>query len=195
MHPLSRYTCATIIRSVDELKKIDRKLDEASERGDATVFERFLADEMINVSPEGTVSKKTDIIQNVKPPKNGTTLTIIATDVQAFVWGESGIVTSNKTAKWQHSKGPYSDEYRETNTYARKDGQWLLIASQTSHAPPPYSAKDVNLNLTMDETQIAGNRNANVVLVEFADYESGAREPLIRQYPAQRELISSLTRH
>lgn len=157
--------------TIDELKKIDRKLDEASERGDATVFERFLADEMINVSPEGTVSKKTDIIQNVKPPKNGTTLTIIATDVQAFVWGESGIVTSNKTAKWQHSKGPYSDEYRETNTYARKDGQWLLIASQTSHAPPPYSAKDVNLNLTMDETQIAGNRNANVVLVEFADYE------------------------
>jgi len=30
---------------------------------------------------------------------------------------------------------------------------------------------------------------------EFDDYESGAREPLIRQYPAQRELISSLTRH
>jgi hypothetical protein len=30
---------------------------------------------------------------------------------------------------------------------------------------------------------------------EFEDYESGAREPLIRRYPAQRELISSLTRH
>jgi predicted cupin superfamily sugar epimerase len=30
---------------------------------------------------------------------------------------------------------------------------------------------------------------------EFEDYESGTRESLIGQYPSQRELISSLTRH
>ena len=166
------------VDALDELKKIDRKLDDASELGDATVFQQLLAEEMINVSSEGTVSKKTDVIQNVRPAKKGTTLTITATDIQAFVSGDTGVITSSKTAKWQHSKGSNSDVYRETNTYVRKDGQWLLIASQTSHAPPPYSAKDVNLNLAVDETQIGGNRNANVVLVEFADYEC----PYCRQF-------------
>jgi len=164
--------------TIDELKKIDRDVDAAFERGDATVFQQLLAEEMINVSSEGTVTKKTDVIQNVRPAKKGTTLTITATDIRAFVSGDTGVITSSKTAKWQHSKGSYSDVYRETNTYVRKDGQWLLIASQTSHAPPPYSAKDVNLNLTVDETQIGGNRNANVVLVEFADYEC----PYCRQF-------------
>ena len=126
---------------------------------------------MINVSPEGVISKRTDVIQNVRPPKQGTTLTITAKDIQAFVSGDTGVITSNKTARWQSPSGAYSDEYRETNTYSHKGNQWLLIASQTSHAPPPYSAKDVNLNLTVDETQIGGNRNATVILVEFADYE------------------------
>ena len=157
--------------AIDELKKIDRDLDAAVERGDAAVFDRLLAEDMINVSSEGVVDKKTDVMQSVRPPKKGATLTITATDIQAFVSGDTGVITSKKTARWQNSSGSNSDEYRETNTYARKDGQWLLIASQTSHAPPPYSAKDVNLNLTVDETQIGGNRNASVILVEFADYE------------------------
>lgn len=164
--------------TVDELKKVDRELDAAGERGDASVFERLLAEDMINVSPEGTVTKKNDVIQGVRPPKNGTTFTITAADIQAFVSGDTGVITSNKTATWQYSNGSNSDEYRETNTYSRKDGRWVLIASQTSHAPPPYSAKDVNLNLTIDEAQIAGNRNASVVLIEFADYEC----PYCRQF-------------
>jgi protein-disulfide isomerase len=171
-------TMPTKTVAIDELKKIDRDLDAASEQGDATVFARLLAEDMINVSPEGTVSKKTDVVQSVRPPKKGTTLTITATDIQAFVSCDTGVITSNKTAKWQSSSGSNVDQYRETNTYSRKNSQWFLIASQTSHAPPPYSAKDVSLNLTIDETQIGGNRNASVILVEFADYEC----PYCRQF-------------
>jgi len=164
--------------SIDELKKIDRELDEALQRGDASFVQRLLAEDMISVMPEGTVVKRSDFLQDVKPPKASTTLTITASDVQVSVFGNTGIVTSNKTAKWQRSNGSSSDDYRETNTYVCKNGQWFLLASQTSHAPPPYSAKDVNLNLTVDETQIGGNRNASVILVEFADYEC----PYCRQF-------------
>jgi protein-disulfide isomerase len=157
--------------SIDELKKIDRELDAAFEKGDVSFFQRLLAEEMINVLPEGSISKKPELLQDIKPPKAGTTLTITEKDVEVFVLGDTGIVTSNKTEKWQRSKGSSSDDYRETNTYVRKDGKWFLLASQTSHALPPYTAKDVNLNLTVDETQMRGNRTASVVLVEFGDYE------------------------
>ena len=158
--------------AVDELKKVDRELDAASERGDVGVFERLVAEQMINISSEGHVSKRADVIQGVKPPKKGTTLTITANDIQAIAVGESGVVTSNKTARWMFANGSSTtDEYRETNTYARKNGHWFLVASTTSHGPPPYSAKDVDLNLTVDEKRIGGNQNASVVLIEFADYE------------------------
>jgi len=164
-------TTPKLVDAVSELKKIDRELDAAFEKGDVSFFQRLLAEDMINVMSEGTISKKTDFLQDVKPPKAGTTLTITEQEVQVFVLGDTGIVTSNKTARWQRSNGSSSDAYRETNTYVRKDEQWFLLASDISHAPPPYTAKDVNLNLTVDETRMAGNRNASVVLVEFADYE------------------------
>src|SRR6185369_2915470 len=164
--------------NVDELKKVDRELDTAAERGDATVFQRILAEEMISIDPYGTVIRKSDVVQSVTPRKKGTTLTITATDVQAFLSGDSGVVTSNKTSKWQYPSGSSSDTYRETNTYVHKDGLWLLIASQTSHAPPPYSAKDVSLDVTVDETRIGGDSNAKVILIEFADYEC----PYCRQF-------------
>jgi len=158
---------------VEELKKIDRELDAAFERGDVSFFQRLLVEEMINVAPEGTLSKKTEFLKDVTPPKSGTTLMITEKDVQVFIACDTGIVTSNKTAKWQRSNGSSSDDYRETNTYVHKDGRWFLLASQTSRlpTPPPYSAKDVNLSLAVDETRIDGNRNASVVLIEFADYE------------------------
>src|SRR5215472_1786169 len=164
--------------TVTELKKIDREVDSAFERGDVSFFQQLLADDMINVMSEGTVSKKTGFLQDVKPPKAGATVTITEKDVQVLVFGDTGVVTSNKTAKWQRSNSSSSENYRETNTYVRKDGKWFLLASQTVNGPPPYSAKDVNLNLTLDETQIGGNRNAGVVLVEFADYEC----PYCRQF-------------
>lgn len=162
----------------EELKKLDRALDDAAERGDTTLFQNVLAEEMINIDPQGTISKKAAVLQNVQPPKAGTKLTITAADIQTFVVGTTGIVTSNKTQKWEWKNGSNSDHYRETNTYARQNGQWRLVASQTSHAPPPYSAKDVDLNIAIDESQVCGNQNAPVVLIEFADYEC----PYCRQF-------------
>jgi protein-disulfide isomerase len=157
--------------NIEELKKVDRDLDAALEKGDVSFLQRLLAEDMINVAPEGTISGRTDFLQDIKPPKQGTTVTITEKDVHVSVFGETGVVTSNKTAKWQRSNGSSSQDYRETNTYVRKEGQWFLLASQTLAPPPPYSAKDVNLTLTVDDTQMGGNRDASVVLVEFGDYE------------------------
>jgi len=178
--PSERYQDATPTKvgSVDELKKLDRELDEAFQLGDASFFQRLLAEDMINVMPEGPIVKKQDFLQSVKPPKAGVTVTITEKDVDVAVFGDTGVVTSNKTAKLQTSNGSSSQEYRETNTYVRKDGKWFLLATQTSVASPAYTAKDVNLSLTVDENEIGGNRNASVVLVEFADYEC----PYCRQF-------------
>jgi protein-disulfide isomerase len=52
----------------------------------------------------------------------------------------------------------------------RKDGRWQLIASQQARLPPLYSAKEVQLDLNIDEASISGNKRATVVLIEFADY-------------------------
>src|SRR6185503_17887783 len=84
---------------------------------DTTSNKAVIVEELINVAPEGTLSKKTEFLKDVTPPKSGTTLMITEKDVQVFIACDTGIVTSNKTAKWQRSNGSSSDDYRETNTY------------------------------------------------------------------------------
>jgi len=165
----------------EEVKRLDRELDDAATRGDSAVFQQLLAEAMINVGPEGTVTKKADVLRDIRPPKAGTKLSITAADIEVYVFGDTAIITSNKIAKWERSNGSSSDPYRETNTYVRKGGRWQLIASQQSHAPPPYTAKDVQLSLNVDEAQIGGNKKAAVVLIEFADYQC----PYCRQFAAE----------
>lgn len=165
----------------EEIKKIDHEIDEASVRGDATAIQQRLADEMIAVSPYGSITRRAEVLENTRPPRAGTKMSIVAADIQVLSFGDTAVITSNKTQKWEWSSGSSSDQYRETNTYVRKNGRWLLITSQTSHEPPPYSAKDVQLNLSIDETRIGGNRNAAVVLIEFADYQC----PYCRDFAAK----------
>ncbi|MEP6911269.1 MAG: thioredoxin domain-containing protein [bacterium] len=158
--------------TVQELKKLDRQLDDAFLRGDKTLFERVLADEMISVSAEGDVTRKPDILSQIAPPLAGLKLSLLTEGVEIYSFGDTAIVSSRKSIKEETGKGPSSDyQYRDTNTYVRRDGRWQLIASQQSKLPAPYSAKEVQLNLTIEEALMRGSKGATVVLIEFADYQ------------------------
>jgi len=157
--------------SLQELKQLDSQLDDAQIHGDKTVFERLLADEMVSVSDEGDVTGKNDVIKGVRPWPVSVKATLVAEDVQVHLFGDTAVVSGLKTMKWERNNLPHSDQYRETNTYVRRDGRWQLIASQQAHAAPPYYAKDVQLNLNIDPALMHGNKAASVVLIEFSDYQ------------------------
>jgi len=152
------------------LTKLDRELDEAFERGDAAVFQRVLADDLIIVNSNGSISKKADLLKQIKPRKPGIKVSITVTDVEVVSFGSTAIITGMKTAKTDYHGTSTTQRYRETNTYVQKDGNWLLAAQQ-DYEESPYVAKDVQLSLTIDEAQMGGNKKAQVVLIEFADYQ------------------------
>ena len=167
--------------TVQELKKLDSQLDDAYMRGDKNVFERILADDMISISNEGDLAGKADILKQINPPRATVKLSIVAEDIQVYLFGDTAIVSSRKTNKRESSTRSNSYQYRDTNTYVRRDGRWQLIASQQSEAAPPYSAKDVQLNLKIDDASMSGNRSATVVLIEFSDYLC----PFCRRFAAE----------
>src|ERR1700685_3540519 len=136
---------------------------------------------MLRVDNEGDTSGKKDILKGIRPPASGASVSIVAKDIQVRLLGDTGIVSSLKTRKWDSNHHPQSDEYRESNTYARKDGRWQLIASERAHAAPPYVAKDVLLNLKIDAEQLRGNKAATVVIVEFSDYQC----PFCREFASR----------
>jgi len=157
-------------RSVAEvLTKLDRELDDAYERGDVDTFQRLLAEDMINISSTGSISRKANLLEDVARQKLAKKISIAAADIQVYLFGETAIITSIKTAKMVYTNTSTTQKYLEANTYVRKDGRWQLISQQDYE--PPYTAKDVNLSIKIDEAQIGGNKKAAIVLIEFADYQ------------------------
>lgn len=165
----------------EELKRLDAELDNAWLRGDKATLAAALADGMIGVGSSGDVTEKDKILSRMSPSPPSRKASISAADVRVMFFGDTAVVTSKKTRKWESRGRPGSKDYRETNTYVRRGGRWVQISSQRSEEPSPYSAKDVAFDLPFDETLVLGDKNTTLVLYEFSDYEC----PFCRRFAAE----------
>jgi protein-disulfide isomerase/ketosteroid isomerase-like protein len=154
-----------------EVQKLDGDLDRARLAGDKAAIDAAFADEILAVDGTGEVSGKKQLLAEVRPPDPARKVTLSASNVEARLFGETAIVTSMKHATWERNGRPHSDDYRETNTYVRRKGRWVRVASQRSHEPPPYVATDVGFDVPFDATLTEGDPKATLVLYEFSDYE------------------------
>jgi protein-disulfide isomerase len=136
---------------------------------------------MIVVDSSGGVTERDKALASVSPPSPSMKTSISAADVRVMFFGDTAVVTSRKTRKWETRGRSGSNEYRETNTYVRRGGRWLQISSQQSREPPPYFARDVAFDLPFDGALALGDKNATVVLYEFSDYEC----PFCRRFAAE----------
>jgi hypothetical protein len=155
----------------EELKRLDAELDKAWLRGDKATLAAALADGMIGVGSSGDVTDKDKILSRLSPAPPSRKVSISAADVRVMFFGDTAVVSSKKTRKWEVRGRPGSKDYRETNTYVRRRGRWVQISSQQSEEPRPYFAKDVAFDLPFDETLALGDKNTTLVLYEFSDYE------------------------
>jgi ketosteroid isomerase-like protein len=132
-----------------ELIKLERAWADATKNGDADTVRRVMADDIVVVNPDGSTSAKpeeVDAVQNrtvtiesweIAEPK----VTVLDAN-NAFVTGR-GLIKNGK-AKVPNSKKTIdiSGEYRFLDVYARRNGTWQAVASQTTPIAAPSTPKD-----------------------------------------------------
>lgn len=122
-----------------ELIKLDRQWVDAVKNGDADTVRRVIADDIVITNADGSTSSKADEVQFIQSGA----ITLAAYDIlepkvtvvdanNAFVTGRS--VIKDGRLKLPNSTRPIdiSGEYRFTNFYAKRDGNWQAVASQTT---------------------------------------------------------------
>jgi hypothetical protein len=112
------------------LQRNTQALMDAIPRGDAAVWQRLLADEVVVTDEGGGVSGKAEMVKGIAPFPSRISGTIAIQDFQARVHGEVAIATYVSDEHESFFGAQLHCQYRSTDTWRRGAGEWRLVASQ-----------------------------------------------------------------
>ena len=75
------------------------------------------------------IYSKADAIEDVK---NGTHESLDLDNIKVRIFGDTAVVTMEQTEKSRHGDTDFSGHYLFTDVWARKNGQWIAVASHGS---------------------------------------------------------------
>ena len=114
-----------------QLLYMEMEWSDADKRGDVAWFERNLAADFYGVnSLTGKLTTKAEEVADIRNRKD-VIESAVSSDMDARVDGNAGIVTGVYRLTGRDEKGqPMDRRIRYTDVYVKRDGRWLVIASQ-----------------------------------------------------------------
>jgi ketosteroid isomerase-like protein len=98
---------------------------------DADAMRKLLDSDFVLTDYDGSVMNKAQFLESIRD--NSTQLTVeVSTDMKLHLHGDTVVVIGSTHEKGTEKGKPFSHVGRFTDTWIKKDGQWLCIASQLS---------------------------------------------------------------
>jgi hypothetical protein len=95
---------------------------------DTATIDRLLADDFSGTTDDQIYSKA-DAIEDVK---SGTHESLELDNIKVRTFGDTAVVTMGQTEKSRHGDTDFSGHYLFTDVWAKKNGQWIAVASHGS---------------------------------------------------------------
>jgi ketosteroid isomerase-like protein len=147
------------------VKTIDRELSAAIMKGDVATVDRILAEDYVEVTAQGVLQNKADIMAFVRtraaaPKAISVGPEISLQETKLSVYGDIAVWVGLRITKYQHMDyqvAPGSGQLpppditnreRFMKVYVRRAGRWQMVASQTTNVtaapgtPPKQSEKN-----------------------------------------------------
>jgi len=130
-----------------EITRLENEWATAAQRHDASAVRKFLADDLVMTYPDGSTGSKTSELSTIESgaiTADGWELldakvTVLGPDA-AFITGRSVLKNAKLKDASMKKALDISGEYRFTDVYARRNGQWFAVASQTTPIKNPEPA-------------------------------------------------------
>ena len=116
---------------VSAIEQLEEQLNSAFNRFDAATLDRLWSEDLDFVFPNGTLANKAERLAALKsPPPNLPTSTNESVVVKLYGDVAVAIVVS----KWTGANDgkPFSMLFRATHVWAKRSGQWKLVAAHVS---------------------------------------------------------------
>jgi ketosteroid isomerase-like protein len=127
-----------------EITRLENEWAAAAQHGDTDTLRRILADDLVMTLVDGNIGDKAGEIKNAESGAvtaeawelADTKVTVLSAD-SAFITGR-GVIKKGKFKDPATGKiSDISGQYRFTDVYVRRNGQWQAVASQTTQIENP----------------------------------------------------------
>ena len=116
-------------KAEQELRRANRKYDEALVRADIVVLERLYSEEFVYTTPDGEVRDKAQQLAFMRTGalrlESGQ-----SNDVRVRVYGNTAVMTGRFTAKGKFKDKIIDIRERYTAVWVKREGRWRLVADQ-----------------------------------------------------------------
>ncbi|MCA1850399.1 MAG: DUF4440 domain-containing protein, partial [Acidobacteria bacterium] len=115
-----------------EVRQLEREWLNAYEKRDAEAMNHIVADDFKLAFSDGTVLTKADILAQLKSERDSglPSPTLSTEDVKSRVEGDTVILTGRFIQRMERANQARTIQMRYTDTYAKRQGRWQVIASQ-----------------------------------------------------------------
>ena len=113
------------------LIKLENDWNDATVKRDVVVLGTVLADDYIFTDPEGVMFTKAQELAMLKSGEDVVT-SAVSTDMKVRVYGNAAVVTGHYAAKEQLKGKDISGTYAYTDTWVKRPGSWVCVATHAS---------------------------------------------------------------
>lgn len=125
-------------------QKTTQALYDAVTSGDAKPWDQALAADCIYTSEDGLVQDKAELVKSIQPLPKGFSGRIKLRDFSTRQAGDA-VVTHYFADEWEDVYGQHlKTVYVSTDTWAKRDGRWQMISTQTTVVPRDEDAVPVD---------------------------------------------------
>ncbi len=117
--------------------QLQRAEDDAEDKRDLTALDRLLSDDFIFTTPNGALSDKKKLIDDVKNDEPEAGQTIGYDEIRTQDYGKTAVVNYLLTVKGKNKEGKdYTNRYRNTVVWVKQQGRWQMAAIHVSRIRP-----------------------------------------------------------
>ena len=116
-----------------QILQLEKEGREATLKNDVEANDRLLADNWININPDGSVTTKARLMELIKTG-SFKIMSIENDEVTVRVYGEAAVVTGRSTSRraGQGAGETVTRQVRFTRVYAKRQGRWQVVSAQNT---------------------------------------------------------------
>lgn len=135
VYPQSDVLASDTAQITKTIATVDRERADAQVRRDLTALDSMLGDDLTYIHASGLVQSKAEFMADLKSGKRIYT-SIKYSDVNIRVLESTAVITAQSEIHVVHESKENVLSIRVTEVYAQRNGQWQLIAYQSTRLTP-----------------------------------------------------------